>query len=247
MLKLEKSRWTLVEALLSQTGTRGDDAFCRFADGRQCSYGELDRASDTFASGLARLGVGPGDRVMIIARNRLEFLTAFFGTQKRRAILVPINTEIRGDFLAHQVANCEPRAIIVDDGYSSELNSIAWPEGACFIRISDGPPTPKTHSSRQFSELCGALHPPSILTPAAEDTCLILYTSGTSGPSKGVVIPQAHAFLFGLQQARTVSLQRNDTYYITLPMFHVNALLMALGACLLSVERLGRPETGDPR
>lgn len=234
MLKLEKSHWTLVEALRSQAGARGDDVFCRFADGRQCSYGELDRASDAFASGLARLGIAPGDRVMIIARNRLEFLTAFFGTQKRQAILVPINTEIRGDFLAHQVANCEPKAVIVDDGYSSELNGVAWPEGACFIRIGDGLPTPQTHPAQQFSELCTAPHPPSILMPAAEDTCLILYTSGTSGPSKGVVIPQAHAFLFGLQQARTVSLQQSDTYYITLPMFHVNALLMALGACLLS-------------
>lgn len=234
MLKLDKSHWTLVEALQNQTRARGDELFCRFANGRQCSYGELDRVSDAFALGLARLGVGPGDRVMIIARNRLEFLTAFFGTQKRRAILVPINTEIRGDFLAHQVANCEPKVVIIDDSYSSDLNDIPWPEGTRFIQIGDDLPTPAPRPALQFSELCAAPDLPAVLTPAAEDICLILYTSGTSGPSKGVLIPQAHAFLFGLQQARTVSLQKSDTYYITLPMFHVNALLMALGACLLS-------------
>jgi crotonobetaine/carnitine-CoA ligase len=86
----------------------------------------------------------------------------------------------------------------------------------------------------RFSDLCVVAEQSALVAPAPQDDCLIIYTSGTSGPAKGVLIPQAHAYLFGLQQVRAVEATEADVYFVCLPMFHVNALLMAIGCCLVS-------------
>src|SRR3954469_14323466 len=102
-LEEERGRWALAEALRVQALALGDAPYVTFEDGKEISFAELDRKSDACAAGLALKGVGPGDRVAIIAENSADYLTLFWGVQKRRAILVPINTELKGEMLAHQL------------------------------------------------------------------------------------------------------------------------------------------------
>jgi crotonobetaine/carnitine-CoA ligase len=70
--------------------------------------------------------------------------------------------------------------------------------------------------------------------PAAEDIACIMYTSGTSGPSKGVLMPHAHCTLYGIVAMQSLQLTAADRYYICLPLFHANGLLLQLGATLLA-------------
>ena len=70
--------------------------------------------------------------------------------------------------------------------------------------------------------------------PAPEDIACIMYTSGTSGPSKGVLMPHAHCALYGIGAIECVQLTAQDRYYVSLPLFHANGLLMQLGATLLA-------------
>src|SRR5829696_7421882 len=183
MLQLDPPDWTLTRALREQVKVREATTYCTFSDGTSCTFGELEAVSDAFAAGLAAQGVGPGQRVLIRARNRLEFLIAFYGVQKRRAILVPINTELRGDLLAHQVESSAPTAFITDseltDGDEAIFGSIqTW--------VLIGELTARRHHCT-FDELCSGRDDSAVLDPRADDTCLILYTSGTSGASKGVL------------------------------------------------------------
>jgi crotonobetaine/carnitine-CoA ligase len=69
-----------------------------------------------------------------------------------------------------------------------------------------------------------------------------MYTSGTSGPSKGVLMPHAHCYLYGLGAIDALQLTPEDRYYIVLPLFHANGLLMQLGAALIA----GYPRRGPP-
>jgi carnitine-CoA ligase len=233
MLELDPERWTLMEALRVQAERRGASIFASFDDGSNHSFAGLDAASDACATGLASLGVGPGDRVLIMAENSAAFLTAFFGVQKRRAVLVPVNTELKGEFLAHQLRDSQPKVIIADrqpgEGWAAGLDGVT-----AFVAIGDAVKTVTGKPVTTFGDLCRHIDRGDVMTPEARDICLILYTSGTSGPSKGVVIPQAHAYLFGYQQARALSLTSEDRFFVALPMFHVNALLMSLGACLVT-------------
>jgi carnitine-CoA ligase len=234
MLDLQPEKWTLVNALAEQAAARGHQVFCRFSDGDSSTFGSLDEASSRFATGLAKHDVGPHDRVMILARNRLEFLIAFYGVQKRRAIFVPINTELRGAFLQHQIKNCSPKVIIADRLFSEGLDPSVLADVSLIVSIEDNLDCEFAGKVIRFDDLCVATENSALCVPGPQDDCLIIYTSGTSGPSKGVLIPQAHAYLFGLQQKNAVAATDSDIYFVCLPMFHVNALLMALGCCLLS-------------
>src|SRR3989304_4935375 len=84
---------------------------------------ETARARDGVASTLAQLGVRPGDRVLALARNSAAFLLAMLGAQKRGAIFTPINTELRGAFLEHQLRNAAPSVVLVDDELRSNFDT----------------------------------------------------------------------------------------------------------------------------
>ena len=89
-------------------------------------------------------------------------------------------------------------------------------------------------------EVAGAfvvdLTPPvvSLVSPAPGDTAMIMYTSGTTGPAKGVLMPHGHCYLFGLGTAEALALTAEDRYYICMPLFHANALLMQLLGTLIA-------------
>ena len=232
VLEDDPSRWTLVEALRLQSCERGDATFVTFDGGPTCSFAALDRASDGCATWLQGLGIGLGDRVVIIAENSLAFLTVFWGVQKRRAVLVPINVELKGDLLAHQLRDSAPKVIVTDQDIEG-LAALGL-SGVSVVRLSRRGEAGNDRAQTDFEQLCSDVDVDAVLAPAAHDICLILYTSGTSGPSKGVLIPQAHAYLFGLLQARALAVSEADRFFIALPMFHVNALLMSLGSCLVT-------------
>jgi carnitine-CoA ligase len=234
MLNFPPEKWTLVNALTAQADARGGHVYCKFSDGGACTFADLDETSSRFAAGLAKHGVGPGDRVMMFARNRLEFLVAFYGVQKRRAIFVPINTELRGAFLQHQIENSAPKVIIADRTFSDGIDLSVLGDVSLIVSIEASLDSRLNDRIIRFEELCVVTEKSALLSPDPRDDCLIIYTSGTSGPSKGVLIPQAHAYLFGLQQVYAVAATEHDTYFVCLPMFHVNALLMAVGCCLVS-------------
>ncbi len=233
ILEDDTDRWTLVEALRTQARVLGDSPFVRFEGEQDISFAALDRMSDACATGLARLGVGPGDRVALMAQNTAEFLILFWGAQKRRAILVPINTELRGELLAHQLRDSAPK-IIATDNPTEEIASFKPPSVEAIVSIGN---TGVQAVDATLDALCVDIDTASILKPVPSDTCLVLYTSGTSGRSKGVLVPQAHAYLFGLQQARALQISSGDRFFIALPLFHVNALLMSLGSCLVTGAR----------
>lgn len=231
MLELKPDEWTFVRALRGQSTRRGDAPFCEFGGAGAHSFSQIDKVSDACATGLAQHGIGPGDHVMIIAQNCFEFLVVFFAVQKRKAVLVPVNTELRGALLEHQIRTARPKMLISHRDIANECPD-AFEFRPIFVTIGDAAVLEETTTS--FNDLLVSPDAALVLEPEAKDVCLILYTSGTSGPSKGVLITQAHAYLFAIQQRRALQISYEDRFLVSLPMFHVNALLMSLGACLIA-------------
>jgi carnitine-CoA ligase len=233
MLSLPRSDWTLLNALGVHSTQQGEKVFCTFEGGVALTYAQLDRESTKLAEGLVRCGVKAGDRVLISARNRAEFLICFYGVQKCEAILVPVNTELRGDLLRHQISNSDPKVIISDTDIFDELTASDLRNIDLIVTIDFDISIPAKNVVR-FENLYDDGASVGLSSPSPQSVCLIIYTSGTSGPSKGVMVTQCHAYLFGLQQARAMQIVAEDKYYVCLPLFHVNALLMALGSSLLA-------------
>lgn len=240
-LDLPRQRWTLVEAVREQALRRPDDPYLSFDSGGDLTFGEFDRATDRMATALADLGVDQGDRVLGLVANSRAFLVLMIATHKRRAIFVPVNTELKGAFLQHQVVNSEPKVIAVDQELLAQFEHVDTAaveiEATVVIGGSDSSvPTALARSrvmgyaEMEATEARGEC----LATPQPSDVCTIMYTSGTTGPSKGVLMPQAHCYLFAVETIKSMGLTPEDRYYTCMPLFHANGLFMQVYPTLVA-------------
>lgn len=245
-LDLPMERWTLVEATREQARLRPDQPYLSFEHGADLTFGAFDAVTDAVATALADAGVEPGDRVLGLLTNSRAFMVLMIATHKRQAVFVPVNTELKGAFLEHQVRNSEPKVVAVDSdmlGLFAAVNTEGL-EIATTIVVS-GQDEVATEFSLpaslqrsvalpydQMEET--AVRANALLTPTPEDVCTIMYTSGTTGPSKGVLMPQGHCYLFGVGTCDAMDLTDDDRYFVCMPMFHANGLFMQVIPTLLA-------------
>ena len=189
----------------------------------QWTYNETFAIAGQWAQRLSEAGVAGGDRVAIICGNRPEFLQIYLGCAWLGAVAVPINSAFRGAQLAHVLSNSLPKLLVVEAVHRPILKSL--PEGTALPSLvwnieDDGVHDASGQTLNTGAEKSAA--PASQVRPG--DTVAILYTSGTTGPSKGVCCPQAQLFWWGIYSARGLGIQEGDVLLTTLPLFHTNAL-----------------------
>jgi len=241
---LPLEQWTLVHAVRAQAKTYGDKEHLSFEDGSALTFAQFDELSDRVATALADLGLQQGDRLLALMTNSRAFMVLMIAVHKRRAIFVPINTELKGAFLEHQVTNSEPRIIVVDDGLVERFARIGTGVVAIEATILVADEEPRTEhlpasladtKLLRFDDLETYDSDPGALEePDPTDVCTIMYTSGTTGPSKGVLMPQGHCYLFGLGTTAAMGMSDTDRYFCCMPLFHANGLFMQLYASLLA-------------
>lgn len=236
---------TLPHMLRRQAALYGDRRLAEFAD-KTWSFADALDAATRFGGTLRAAGIGPGDTVAVICGNRPELLQVYLGCGWIGAVTVPINTASRGAQLAHILANCQARLLVLQADFSAALNSVgAVPEtlGAIWlIGEADIParwPRPERFPSPAGPVLEAALGP--------GDTVAILYTSGTTGVSKGVCCPHAQYFWWGVNTARLLGVRHDDVLLTTLPMFHTNALNTFYQALLTGTTLVVEPRFSASR
>lgn len=185
--------------------------------GVELTYADARRRIARSAGALAAAGVGPGDRVAAMAANRLELFDLILGAVWLGAIAVPINAGLRGAQLEHVLTDAEPALLVVERDLAGVIP----------------PGLPDATRVRAFDEWEGAGDPLPPHPARPGDPFAILYTSGTTGPAKGVVCPQAQFYWWGLLTGRCLGLTGDDRLYTTLPLFHTNALNTAFQALLV--------------
>jgi len=241
---LPRDRWTLVDAVRHQANAHGDREFLSFEDGTKVSFSEFDHLTDCLATALADLGLETGDRILGLLTNSREFMITMIAAHKLCAVFVPVNTELRGGFLEHQVHNSSPRIIVVDDGLLDRFATVDTSQSdiKTVIGVNDGtsPPTLTSGSLvdipqiRMDSLLDTTPNVEVLAEPSPSDVCTIMYTSGTTGPAKGVLMPQGHCYLFALGTVAAMELTEDDRYFCCMPLFHANGLFMQAYASLLA-------------
>jgi crotonobetaine/carnitine-CoA ligase len=194
------------------------------ASGRTLSFREARDRAAGFAGTLSQAGIEPGDRVALICGNSLEFVTVMLGVAWLGAVLVPINTGSRGPQLAHILRNSGARLLILEAQFLALLDhaGIADTPLEALWRIGDGPEGAlQGRRLRALPDLAPPL-PPASLGPG--DALAILYTSGTTGPSKGVICPHAQYYWWGGITGGMLGVGEDDVLVTPLPLFHSNAL-----------------------
>lgn len=241
------SERTLPTILSAQAAAYGQKSFLTVGETRR-NFAEMKEAAAGLAASFAAAGVGAGDRVAVMAENRIEVLDAWFACAWLGAILVPINTATRGPQLEHVLTNSEPLAIAVEPQFLEYLEALGkLPESTQRIWALD--PSDRTHCCGVSLELFPTSSPPIAAHPVAPgDTVAILYTSGTTGPSKGVMCPHAQFYWWAHSTAALVDgISENDVLYTCLPLFHTNALNACMQALVHGAELVVGPRFSASR
>jgi crotonobetaine/carnitine-CoA ligase len=217
------------ELLETRAAEKGEETFLLFGDER-VSHAELNRRANGIADGLAAMGVGPGAGVAIMMGNSPAWLATFFATQKLGGYAVPVNVGLRGDGLAYVLDHSEAQALVIGAELLDAFAPLRANPGQLrhiIVDTSDAPPQTKLPLGAVPLDRLTASNANRVSTAAAPGTtAILLYTSGTTGLPKAVVV-QHGAFNFtGLSVFAQLGYRPGDILYTCLPLFHANALFL---------------------
>ena len=228
------------KVLERQAEKYGDRTFIYFKD-EKFSYREFEELSNRVACGLQRMGISKGDKVAIMMPNCPEFLFLWFGLSKLGAVEVPINLAHKGDLLTYMLDQSDSCLMVLHSEYLERIRVIQTNIPKIKQWVLFGPPGTSEADLAQpalpWSEIIsnsGDYRREEVLW---SDPACILYTSGTTGPSKGVMLPQNYTVFMGEIIWEAAEYTENDCLYNALPLFHGNAQQLSFMPALLSGAR----------
>ena len=215
---------TLPAILEIQAARHGDKLLLKSAS-RSITYADAPGVAARSAGRLAAAGVKAGDRVVVFLSGGMDLVELWFGAAWLGAVLVPINTAFRGRQLHHALAVADPALVITERKLLERLSnpSIRLPNDTR-VRVTDAMDAAGLKIDLPVDPLPPAGEPLAAYAAQPGDPIAILYTSGTSGPSKGVICPHAQFFWWGLLTGEALGVNSKDVLFTVLPFFHTNAL-----------------------
>ncbi len=238
--------WTLAKVLRQQAAERPDAIYLDAPEeGKTWTYGEVLTTAENIATSLLHSGLTAGDRVLIQAVNSSELVFSWFAAAVGALVEVPINTAYEFEFLAHQVRTADPRTVIVNDVFAYRFVDIAE---ACvgiknFWVIDTGQLDAALKLLRDQGwaaepfEALKAGRDVELHEPGARDLGAIFFTSGTTGPSKGVAMSHSQFYFDAVENVNLTRLTSDDTYMVVTPLFHGNAQWLAAYPALVAGAR----------
>ena len=173
--------------------------------GERLTYAQLNERAERAAETLRTL-LEPGDRFGLLAHNSVAFLELFFAAGKADVIVVPLSTRATGHELAHIVADCDMKAVFYGPGFEALSRELPVARCESISARHDGPRNPER------------------ATRDPEQTYCLLYTSGTTGKPKGVMIPRRQLYWNGYNTALNWGLRDDDVSSIFTPLHHAGGI-----------------------
>lgn len=225
-LDLEKPKnWVISKIISNQCKKYPKFEAIEFTDGQKWTLSDLYSLALKASYNIHNLGVKKNDIILVMIDDPQKFIPLWIGSTFLGVTFVAINTSLRGDVLSHQIRMSSPKVILVEEKYHNEITKIAL-----------GKKNIKIVNLKNFI-LSKKLNEKFIVDNQSHDISCVMFTSGTSGPSKGVIMPNAHCVLFAIGTIENYDLKESDKFYICLPLFHANGLFMQLLACLINKNK----------
>jgi crotonobetaine/carnitine-CoA ligase len=229
-----------LDFLTSRESVYGDREVVR-VDGAARSYPELMHSMLALASGLGEAGVTSDDHVVLMMDTSIQAIDAWFAASVVGCTEIPINTKYRGELLRYLVTDCEATVIICDAAHLPTL--LALPLSDTRVRLvivnTDDPAPAPNHAGLQFRVLSELYQPAApVPSPRSDRGRVVLYTSGTTGPSKGVVHSQASTIALSDYTARSMEYITEDALLNFFPLYHQNARYSGVGTTIAAGARL---------
>jgi crotonobetaine/carnitine-CoA ligase len=232
-------------ALERHATERPDDVYAVFEDGGRWTFAETLAHVRSTAAGLQRLGVGRGDAVLVMMPNGALGLRAMFGANYLGAVSVPVNPAYRGAILEHVVADSGATIAVVHPDCLDRLLEVSTGALTRIVVAAPDPAreTPEGLTLHGQAVLLEEGAEPVLLEAAIEpwDTQSIIFTSGTTGRSKGVLSSYLHCYTAMNPETWTCT-RPDDRHLLHMPIFHIGgafiaAMALCVGASIAVVER----------
>ncbi|MGH3253989.1 MAG: AMP-binding protein [Streptosporangiaceae bacterium] len=241
------TRWTVAHALRGHAAQQPDAVFLTAPEeAREWTYAQALSDAERIAGALRRAGARDGDRMIVMAANSSSFILSWLAAGLARLVEVPVNTAYEGEFLRHQAALVDAAWAVIDDRFAGRFVALReqLPELRGFWVIDSGRGEAAVRTLRAAG---WAAEPWDSLRagpawqqpgPAAQELASVFFTSGTTGPSKGVAMPHAQMYFFAEEVVSLTRLTSRDIYLTVTPLFHGNAQFMAAYPALITGGRL---------
>ncbi len=253
--KEDPTNWILAKILRERAEAHPDRDYLKFADNDWVSYGEVNSRSNRVANALLARGVQKSESVSVMLPNCEEFLPVWYGILKAGAVMSSINTAYKGDFLSWTINLVEAKKLIISDVFLERLDFIIkeLPLLEHVIVLQTGAqegPDP----SLKWESLSALMDSPDNEPDGVEyswiDDARIMFTSGTTGRSKGVIKQNAADYFSarGLLEVvsktsgRSIEDLADDTFFSCLPLFHSNAQVLSGYPALVAGGRIAYTE-----
>jgi carnitine-CoA ligase len=236
---------TLKEVLKRRADRLGDKPWIVTAE-RAYGYRHMDRTSNRLARGLEGVGIKAGETILLMLPDTIDYILAWCALAKIGAVEVPVNNHARGTVFAHVVNDSLAKTMIVDRQYLDRLEFVladlkGLERVILYSKDAKGtePGLPASLAARlkevRFESLFDA-NDDALESdgPRYTDLMGIMYTSGTTGPSKGSMNCHAHAYEYAVVAVELLDLKPDDVYYAPLPMFHIAGQWAVVYACMIA-------------
>ncbi|MFT7648041.1 MAG: crotonobetaine/carnitine-CoA ligase [Candidatus Poriferisodalaceae bacterium] len=213
-----------IDALLAERArTHPDQVFLRLASG-DLTFAEVDDRASRLATGLAAMGVEAGETVPVMMANSAEFVISLLALCRLGAVACLINTAFKGPALAHAIGVAQPRTVLLDETVIANFDDAAQGLATEPVRIVVGDCWEELASSQPVA--LSSNH-------AAASPAMVLFTSGTTGTSKGCVLSHRYVVRQAELMVEHLGLVETDVLYCPFPLFHIDATVLTVGPALV--------------
>jgi crotonobetaine/carnitine-CoA ligase len=236
-----RDMWVLPKILEYQAVRRADRPCLSWTDaGTPLTFSQVNRRVNRLAHGLTAHGVKKGDKVVLYMPNSLEFVLIWWALTKIGAVEVPVGEMQKGMFLEHQLKVSQARAIVTIPELLPKLKEVVGNVERlqrCYL-LRGAETVAKDALGRVEIRSVAELETDNEANPGVKvlptDDAAVLYTSGTTGMSKGVVMQHSHFYFFAEEDVQLMHLTENDVYMTGFPFFHGNAQFLTIYPCLIA-------------
>lgn len=220
---------------LNATAVETEDGLCY-------SWRDLDRASAMMANLLTSLKLPRGARVAVQVEKSVEAMMLYLATLRAGLVFLPLNTAYQSAEIEYFVGNAEPSVVVCSGANFGWVSKIAFKAGTAHVfTLNDD----RTGTLLERAAHCSDQH--TVVQNKADDLAAILYTSGTTGRSKGAMLSH-HNLLSNAQTLKTYwGWQKGDVLIHALPIFHVHGLFVAIHGALLNGSKMFWMSKFDPK
>ncbi len=213
--------------------------FINAATGEQRTFGEhADRVSRLCDAVATKLGVGPTDRVAVLSINSTEYLELWHAGFLGAFVVNPLNLRFSAEELIYVLRDAETNVCFVDSTFAPLIAKIREQAGLKHVVLIGGG---EGDADIRYEDLLADAGNRWPEVPAEDDLCVVMYTGGTTGKPKGVMLDQRAEVLNQYHIAMSVPWQPGDTYLLATPMFHGATMLGVVGAAMFGVPVVIQP------